>query len=143
MIKVNREIEIPESELEISFARSGGPGGQKVNKTSSAVVLKFDLKHSSALPDRVRKRLMELFGNMISSEGVLVLHSRKHRSQSRNRDSAIRKLVKLIRKAARKPRRRRRTKPTRASQEKRIAEKKRRGKLKKNRNFIPDREDFQ
>lgn len=142
MIKVNREIEIPESELEISFARSGGPGGQKVNKTSSAVVLKFDVRNSSALPDSTRNRLEELFGNMISAEGVLVIHSRKHRSQSRNRDSAIRKLVKLIRKAARKPKKRKRTKPTKASKDKRIAEKKRRGKLKKNRNFKPDREDF-
>lgn len=142
MLEITPDISIPDSELELEFVRSGGPGGQKVNKTSSAVVLRFDALGSPSLPDEVKERLRKVAGSKLSGEGILVIHSRKYRSQSRNRDSALRKLHKLLKRAARRPSRRRPTKPTGASVRKRLEEKKRRGRLKKDRGYRPSGEDL-
>jgi ribosome-associated protein len=143
MIEITGQIRIPDTELNFEFVRSGGPGGQKVNKTSSAVLLKFDVRNSPSLSDDVKDRLKTVAGNRLSNDGILVIHSRKYRSQIRNRENAICKLIKLIRKAAEKKRSRRSTEPTVTSERKRLIQKKKRGLLKKNRKYKPSREDFE
>lgn len=143
MIEITESISIPENELNFDFVRSGGPGGQKVNKTASAVVLKFDVHNSPSLSNTVKKRLESVAGSRISNDGILVIHSSKYRSQIRNRENAIHKLVKIIRKAAKNKRKRRTTKPTAASKRKRVIQKKKRGQLKKIRNYKPSKEDFE
>lgn len=142
MLEITPDIGIPEAELEMEFVRSGGPGGQKVNKTSSAVVLRFDALGSPSLPDRVKERLRKVAGSKLSGDGILVIHSRKYRSQSRNRDSALRKLRRLLKRAARRPSGRKPTKPTGASVRKRLEEKKRRGRLKRERGYRPSGEEL-
>lgn len=143
MIEITSQISIPENELSFEFVRSGGPGGQKVNKTSSAVLLKFDVRNSPSLTDDIKDRLKTVAGNSLSNDGILVVHSRKYRSQIRNRENAICKLIKLIRKASKKQRSRRATEPTVTSERKRLIQKKKRGMLKKNRNYSPSDNDFQ
>ncbi len=143
MIEITDQINIPENELSFEFVRSGGPGGQKVNKTSSAVLLKFDVRNSPSLPDYVKDRLKTVAGNSLSNDGILIIHSRKYRSQIRNRENAICKLIELIRKAAKREISRRSTKPTVTSERKRLIRKKKRSLLKKNRNYNPSEEDFQ
>ncbi|MCD4775553.1 MAG: aminoacyl-tRNA hydrolase [Candidatus Aegiribacteria sp.] len=143
MIEITSQISIPENELSFEFVRSGGPGGQKVNKTSSAVLLKFDVRNSPSLTDDIKDRLKAVAGNSLSNDGILVVHSRKYRSQIRNRENAICKLIKLIRKASKKQRSRRATEPTVTSERKRLIQKKKRGMLKKNRNYSPSDNDFQ
>ena len=143
MIEITSQISIHENELSFEFVRSGGPGGQKVNKTSSAVLLKFDVRNSPSLTDDIKDRLKAVAGNSLSNDGILVVHSRKYRSQIRNRENAICKLIKLIRKASKKQRSRRATEPTVTSERKRLIQKKKRGMLKKNRNYSPSDNDFQ
>ena len=143
MIEITAQISIPEIELSFEFVRSGGPGGQKVNKTSSAVLLKFDVRNSPSLPADVKDRLEAVAGNYISNDGILVIHTSKYRSQIRNRENAIRKLVKFIRKAAKKKTSRRPTEPTATSKRKRLNQKKNRGMLKKSRNYRPSKDNFE
>lgn len=137
MISITDEIELDEVELKFDFVRSGGPGGQKVNKTSSAVVLRFNALDSPSLPEYVRERLLLIGGNRLGTDGVIVIHSRTHRSQRRNRDEAVDRLVELIRRAAETPVKRKPTRKSRASVKKRLDEKKRRGYLKRSRGFKP------
>ena len=141
-VEVSENISIPEDEIVLEFVRAGGPGGQKVNKTSSAVMLKFDVEGSESLPDDVRSRLIRLAGNRLSSEGILVLRSRIHRSQHMNRQAVLRKFIRLVQRAERKPKHRKATRPTGASRERRLKEKKKRGKLKRERRYRPSREDL-
>ncbi|NOQ23174.1 MAG: aminoacyl-tRNA hydrolase [Candidatus Aegiribacteria sp.] len=143
MIVITDEICILESELSFEFVRSGGPGGQKVNKTSSAVVLKFDVKNSPSLPEEVRNRLEKICGKRVNREGILVIHARQYRSPVRNRESAVNRLIKLIRKASEIPVKRKQTKPSATSRRERLAEKKKRGLLKKSRNYKPSKEDYE
>jgi ribosome-associated protein len=143
MIEITGQINISENELSFEFVRSGGPGGQKVNKTSSAVLLKFDVRNSPSLPDYVKDRLKTVAGKSLNNDGILIINSRKYRSQIRNRENAICKLIKLIRKAAKREISRRYTKPTVTSERKRLIRKKKRSLLKKNRNYNPSEEDFQ
>lgn len=143
MIEITGSIKIQEDELEFDFVHSGGPGGQKVNKTASAVVMKFDIRNSPSLPEEVRKRLEEICGNRVNRKGILVIHARQHRSQIKNRESAVNMLIKLIRKASEIPVKRKLTKPSAASEKDRLAEKKRRSLLKKNRNYMPSKEDYE
>ncbi|MCD4701474.1 MAG: aminoacyl-tRNA hydrolase [Candidatus Aegiribacteria sp.] len=143
MIEITGSIKIQEDELEFDFVHSGGPGGQKVNKTASAVVMKFDIRNSPSLPEEVRKRLEEICGNRVNRKGILVIHARQHRSQIKNRGSAVNMLIKLIRKASEIPVKRKLTKPSAASEKDRLAEKKRRSLLKKNRNYMPSKEDYE
>jgi ribosome-associated protein len=130
MIRVTDSISIDESELQESFIRASGPGGQHVNKTESAVQLRFDVRRSPSLPNDVAVRLMKLAGSRLTQDGVIVLTAQSERSQKRNREEALARLLELIRAASVRPVPRRPTKPTKASKERRIDSKKRRGGVK-------------
>ena len=141
MIEVTDSIRINEDELQFEFVRASGPGGQNVNKVATAVQLRFDAAKSPSLPEDVRGRLLRLAGRRVTRDGVLIIDARRYRSQEKNREDAIHRLVTLIRKAAVTPKPRRRTKPTEASRRRRLDEKKRRGKIKKTRRTDFDNED--
>ncbi|MBM3550073.1 MAG: aminoacyl-tRNA hydrolase [Alphaproteobacteria bacterium] len=133
MIRVTDKIQIDESEIEESFVRSSGPGGQNVNKVSSAVQLSFDARRSSSLPDDVRRRLERLAGRRLTNDGVIVLTAQTHRSQERNRAEALDRLVELIRTASVRPKPRTAPRPTLASKRRRLDSKTRRSKIKSGR----------
>jgi ribosome-associated protein len=137
-ITISDAISLGEDELVESFVLASGPGGQNVNKVSSAVQLRFDVAHSPSLGDEVRARLSSLAGQRLTNDGVIVISARSHRSQERNRADARARLVELIRRAATPPKPRRPTKPTRASKERRLDSKIRRAKLKRNRGRVGD-----
>ena len=137
-IRVTPGIALDPAEIEESFVRAGGPGGQHVNTTSTAVQLRFDVRRSPSLPDDVRRRLERLAGSRLTRDGVLVLQAQSHRSQKRNREDALARLVDLIRDAARPPVPRKKTKPTRASKLRRLDSKKKHGALKALRQSRPD-----
>ena len=130
MIVISPKLSISEKELSFQFVRAGGPGGQNVNKVSTAVQLRFDVTHSPTLPYWIKKRLVELAGGRITEEGILIINAQTHRSQSQNRKEAIERLVALIQTAAQRPKRRHPTRPSKAAQARR-REKKRRHSLKK------------
>ena len=131
MIEVTPEILIPEDEITERFVRSAGPGGQNVNKVSTAVELRFDVRRSPSLPNDVAVRLMKLAGRRLTQDGVLVLSVMTHRSQERNRAEALQRLVELVRQAAAPPPPpRKRTRPTLASKVRRVESKVRRGGVK-------------
>ncbi len=133
MIRLNRGIEIDERELEFDFIRSSGPGGQNVNKVSTAVRLRFDARGSSSLPEDVRARLIRLAGRRFGDDGFLTIHARTGRTQESNRRDAIERLVELLEKAAVRPTPRRATKPTLGSRKRRLETKRRRGETKQGR----------
>jgi ribosome-associated protein len=130
MIRVTDHIAIDEAELTEDFVRSSGPGGQNVNKLSTAVQLRFDVRRSPSLPDEVRARLERLAGKRLTRDGVLVITAQRHRTQERNRADALERLVALVRQAAVRPVPRRPTKPTLASRKRRLDAKKRRSGIK-------------
>ena len=130
MIRITDHIALDESELVESFIRASGPGGQNVNKLSTAVQLRFDVRNSPSLTDEVRARLERLAGRRLTRDGVLVITAQNHRTQERNRADALERLTELIRQAAVRPVPRRPTKPTKASRRRRLDEKKRRGGVK-------------
>ncbi|WP_374308302.1 alternative ribosome rescue aminoacyl-tRNA hydrolase ArfB [Dongia sp.] len=131
MIEVTSRIHLDEREIKESFIRASGPGGQNVNKVSSAVELRFDARNSPSLPEGVRERLMKLAGRRLTLSGEIVITAQSHRSQEMNRADALEKLVELIRAATVVPKARRKTKPTKASKEKRMDSKAKRGSVKK------------
>jgi ribosome-associated protein len=137
MIRVTSHIAIDEREIEESFVRASGPGGQNVNKLATAVQLRFDVRHSPSLPDDVRARLERLAGSRLTRDGVLIITAQRHRTQLRNRQDAFDRLVELICEAAITPVKRRATRPTRASRERRIEGKKRRAGIKRLRRSGP------
>ncbi len=130
MIAITRTLSIDEREIEESFIRASGPGGQHVNKTSSAVQLRFDVRRSQSLPEDVALRLMKLAGSRLTQDGVIVITAEGHRSQRRNREEALSRLVELIRSATIRKKVRRPTKPTKGSNERRLASKARRSSIK-------------
>lgn len=123
----------PEEELEEQFIRAGGPGGQHVNRSETAVQLRFDTAASRWLPDSARRRLLQMAGGRADAAGVITIQARTHRSQRRNRDEARRRLAELIERALQRPKRRRKTAPTRAAKKKRVREKRRRSETKRRR----------
>ncbi len=140
MIRVTGRIRLDPREIEISFIRASGPGGQNVNKVSSAVQLRFDVRQSQAYDDYVRERLEKLAGSRLTREGVLVLTAQEHRSQERNREDAIERLLTLIRAAAVVPKIRRATRPTLGSKKRRLDSKSKRAGVKNLRRSKPGME---
>ena len=130
MIEIGPHIQLDEGEFDISFIRASGPGGQNVNKVSSAVQLRFDARRSPSLPNDVSIRLQRMAGSRLTSEGVIVITANRHRTQEMNRKDAVDRLVELIAQAAVAPVKRKATKPTKASKEKRLEKKARRSGVK-------------
>ncbi len=141
MIPVTDAIALRDDELVFDFVRASGPGGQNVNKVSTAVQMRFDAAGSPSLPNEVRERLIRLAGNRATLDGVIIIDARRFRTQERNRQDAIDRLVALIVKATHRPKPRRRTRPTASSRRRRIDDKKRRGAVKKRRGEKPNLDD--
>lgn len=138
MLRVTRTIAIPDNELSESFIRASGPGGQHVNRTESAVELRFDIANSPALPERVRERLMAQHDRRVTRDGVVVIQARRFRDQSRNRDDARARLRSMLLAATKSVKKRIPTRPTRGSKERRLKKKEQRGKLKRTRSSSRD-----
>jgi len=126
MIPLTSDIVIDESELQWEFVRSGGPGGQNVNKVATAVQLRFDVKGSQSLPQEIKERISRIAGRRMTSDGTLLIKAQRFRSQERNRVDALERLQEIIGEALRKPKRRIRTRPTASSRMQRLESKRKR-----------------
>lgn len=133
MIQITPSFQIDERELQLEYVRASGPGGQNVNKVATAVQLRFDITNSSSLASGIKGRLIQLAGNRVNADGILMIEAKRFRTQEANREDAIQRFVELVRRSIVPPKPRRKTKPTSASKEKRLKEKKQRGEIKKER----------
>ena len=138
MPEITPTLAIDNNELQFDYLRASGPGGQNVNKVSTAVQLRFDILHSPSLTDEVKQRLVKLGGSRVSGEGVLVIDARRYRSQEKNRLDATQRLVVLIQKALEKPKLRRPTRPGITAKAARLADKKKHGEIKRIRRYNPE-----
>ena len=141
MIPVTPSLELDERDIEERFVRAAGPGGQNVNKVSTAVELRFSVNGYSALPEDVRARLATLAGRRLTLDGVIVLQVQSHRTQERNRAEAIQRLVELVRQATHKPKPRHKTRVPKAERQRRVDHKVRRGNIKAHRGKVRDHGD--
>lgn len=137
-LRINAHITLRPEDIQESFIRAPGPGGQNVNKVASAVQLKFDVANCRALPDEVRARLLQLGGRRLSSDGVLTIEAHRFRTQSRNRDDAREKLFDLIRQACVAPKVRKATKPSAAARRRRVEDKRARADIKRARRGVEE-----
>jgi len=136
MIRITPDICIREAELTLDFVRSSGPGGQNVNKVATAVQLRFDVLRSPSLAEEVRRRLVRIAGKRVSKQGVLLIDARRFRTQERNRQDAVDRLVQWIRRAAVKPKKRIKTRPSLSSRKRRLEGKRRRSETKRLRKTV-------
>jgi len=136
MVKITNQISLNAAEINFTFTTSPGPGGQNVNKVATAVLLRFDVLHSPSLPDDVRARLITALGKKLTNQGELIIKASRFRTQERNKQDALNRLIELIKRAAIPPRKRRKTKPTFSSVQKRLSQKKVHAKKKSMRRII-------
>lgn len=135
---VTNGVVLPESELEFSFVRASGPGGQNVNKVSTSVQLRFDIRNSPSLTPEVKERLIKLAGSRVTDEGVLIIEARRYRTQEQNRFDATQRLIGWVRQALEKPRLRKPTRPGVTAKAARVSAKRKRGEVKRARQYIPE-----
>jgi ribosome-associated protein len=132
-LEVERILRLCRRELTIDYVRAAGPGGQNVNKVATVAQLRFDVRHSKALPDAAKQRMKRLAGSRMTASGILIIEARRHRSQEQNRQDALARFESLVSKSSEEPKHRRKTKPSAASREKRLQSKKKRGEIKRTR----------
>ncbi len=144
VMTVKRSTEVvSQKEIRLDFIRASGPGGQHVNKVATAVLLRFDVLRSPSLAEETKQRLVRLAGKRMTSDGTLVIKADRYRTQERNRQDAIDRLIQLIQKASKKPKRRIKTRPSAASRERRLAGKQHRSRKKKLRRVVKSDRDHQ
>ena len=137
MIEVTPSVKIDESEIQLDFVRSSGPGGQNVNKVATSVQLRFDVRHTRSLEADVKERLARLGGSRVTDEGVLIIEAKRYRTQEQNRFDALQRLIALVQKALEKPKVRRATRPSLTAKAARVGSKKKRGEIKRTRRYDP------